>query len=293
MLEITGVSKLYDNGVWALKDLSLDISSGVTGLIGPNGAGKTTLMKILSTLAKATEGKILWQGHNIADFPLSVRKELGYLPQEFGVYPHLTAGEFLNYLAAAKGLSTHDSRYKIEEVLEQVNLSHVRDEQLSNFSGGMKQRVGIAQALLNDPKLLIVDEPTAGLDPEERARFRQLISDLSGNRVIILSTHIISDIETTASNLAFVNEGKLLLHAAPTNILGKMKGKVFEMTVSQDEFQKWRDECLVIASRIEKDQVVVRYSNETRIADDNISVSPTLEDAYLYMLHIYSGKAAQ
>jgi len=189
-LSIQGVSKSYRGNVWALRGFSLELGPGVLGLLGPNGAGKTTLMSILATITRATEGSVLWNGADVATDPDILREVLGYLPQDFGVYPSLNAVEFLEYLAAVKGLDAATSRRRIDELLCLVNLTEVRKRPLGGFSGGMKQRVGIAQALLNDPRLLIVDEPTAGLDPEERVRFRNLLSDLSGERIVILSTHI-------------------------------------------------------------------------------------------------------
>ena len=292
MLEINNISKKYQNGVWALKDFSLNITTGVTGLVGPNGAGKTTLMKVISTLLKPTSGSLSWRGHNVVKSPFQIRSDLGYLPQEFGVYPHLTAREFLDYLAATKGLSRTQAKYKIQELLEMVNLRDHQNDTLMTFSGGMKQRIGIAQALLNDPKLLIVDEPTAGLDPEERARFRNLISELSSDRVIILSTHIISDVEATAANLAFICNGKLLTYSPPSAILKRMVGKVREMNIPEKEFPKWKGKHLIITSRLENNQIVCRYIREEQAKDAGTEAVPTLEDAYLYMLQTYSEKNA-
>src|SRR5580658_5133677 len=192
----------------ALHDFSLELGTGVLGLLGPNGAGKTTLMTILATITRSSQGRVIWNGADVADNPDALRAVLGYLPQDFGVYPNLNAVEFLEYLAAVKGLDAAASRRRIDELLNLVNLTDVRKRPLGGFSGGMKQRIGIAQALLNDPKLLIVDEPTAGLDPEERVRFRNLLSDLSGDRVVILSTHIVSDVEATATDIALISQGK-------------------------------------------------------------------------------------
>ena len=192
---IESVSKKYKGDSYGLRDLSLQIETGVLGLLGPNGAGKSTLMRILSTITQPTAGKVSWNGIDITKDPNAVRSILGYLPQDFGVYPHLNAVEFLEYLASIRGLDHKIARKRIDELLHLVNLYEVRKKPLNSFSGGMKQRVGIAQALLNDPKLLIVDEPTVGLDPEERIRFRNLLSELSGDRIVILSTHIVSDVE--------------------------------------------------------------------------------------------------
>jgi ABC-2 type transport system ATP-binding protein len=218
-LEIEEVSKQYRRGVLALRSFSLELKPGVLGLLGPNGAGKTTLMSILATITKASKGRVLWDGVDIARSPDALRSVLGYLPQDFGVYPNLNAVEFLEYLAAVKGLDAATSKRRIEELLDLVNLTDARKRPLGGFSGGMKQRVGIAQALLNDPQLLIVDEPTAGLDPEERVRFRNLLSELSGERIVILSTHIVSDVEATATDIALIEKGSLVAHATPEALL--------------------------------------------------------------------------
>jgi ABC-type multidrug transport system ATPase subunit len=193
-LMIKDVGKQYRRDFWGLRDFTLDLSPGVLGLLGPNGAGKSTLMRILATITKPTTGQVTWCGTDIAHSPDGLREVLGYLPQDFGIYPNLNAVEFLDYLAAMKGLDARASRQRIDELLQVVNLVDAAKRPLGGYSGGMKQRVGIAQALLNDPQLLIVDEPTAGLDPEERVRFRNLLSDLAGNRIVILSTHIVSDV---------------------------------------------------------------------------------------------------
>jgi len=236
-LAISGVSKQYTRNIWGLVNLTLDVRPGVLGLLGPNGAGKSTLMRILATVTRPTAGHVTWNGADIVQSPDAVRVVLGYLPQDFGVYPHLNAVEFLEYLAAVKGLDSASARRRIEELLALVNLGDVRKRPLGGYSGGMKQRLGIAQALLNDPKLLIVDEPTAGLDPEERVRFRNLLSELSGDRVIILSTHIVSDVEAVATDIAIVANGRLVAHAAPEELLRSVEGKVWEWKLPSAERQ--------------------------------------------------------
>jgi ABC-2 type transport system ATP-binding protein len=225
-LNIQGVGKQYPTKNWGLREFSLEIGPGVLGLLGPNGAGKSTLMRILATITKATAGTVTWNGTDIAKSPNELRAVLGYLPQDFGVYPNLNAVEFLEYMAAIKGLDGKAAHKRIEELLQVVNIVEVRKRPLGGFSGGMKQRVGIAQALLNDPQLLIVDEPTAGLDPEERVRFRNLPSDLSGDRIVILSTHIVSDVEATANDIALIAKGHLLMHAASNSKFEPEFGKV-------------------------------------------------------------------
>ncbi|MFZ4569967.1 MAG: ABC transporter ATP-binding protein [Bacteroidales bacterium] len=212
-ISIQGVSKKYRGNKFGLKDFNLELKNGILGLIGPNGAGKSTLMRILATISRPTEGKITLDGIDIVKSPDTVRKILGYLPQDFGVYPNLTAMEFLEYIAAIKGFTGKSIKLRIEALLEELNLTVVRNRPIGTYSGGMKQRIGIAQVLLGDPKLLILDEPTVGLDPEERVRFRNLLTDLSGERIVILSSHIVSDIETMAGEIAIVFQGRLLEHS--------------------------------------------------------------------------------
>jgi len=214
-LSIEHLSKKYRRDFWGLRDFNLELGPGVIGLLGPNGAGKSTLMRMLATITKPTEGTIKWNDMDIAKSPDTIRTILGYLPQDFGVYPNLNAIEFLEYMAAIKGLDAKTARRRIDELLLVVNLKDAAKRPLGGYSGGMKQRVGIAQALLNDPQLLIVDEPTVGLDPEERVRFRNLLSDLSGERIVILSTHIVSDVEATATEIVIINKGCKLGHHAP------------------------------------------------------------------------------
>src|SRR5204863_2122791 len=214
-LSLERIGKLYGGKVWGLKDFTLEVGPGILGLLGPNGAGKSTLMRILATITKPTGGTVTWNGVDIVRSPNHLRAVLGYLPQDFGVYPNLNAVEFLEYLAAEKGLDRKMARERIQQLLQVVNLVDVQKRPLGSYSGGMRQRVGIAQALLNDPELLIVDEPTSGLDPEERVRFRNLLSDLSGERIVMLSTHIVSDVEATATEIALIHQGRLLTHAAP------------------------------------------------------------------------------
>jgi ABC-type multidrug transport system ATPase subunit len=258
-LSIENVGKCYRGNVWALRRFSLELKPGVLGLLGPNGAGKTTLMSILATITRATEGKVTWNDTDLATNPNTLRNVLGYLPQDFGVYPNLNTQEFLEYLAAVKGLDATAARRRIDQLLNLVNLADVRSRPLGGFSGGMKQRVGIAQALLNDPQLLIVDEPTAGLDPEERVRFRNLLSELSGERIVILSTHIVSDVEATATDIALISNGALVAHAAPEDLLRRVEGRVRVLTEEPPAGAQ--------------------------------PVPPTLEDAYLDSLSIYRAGA--
>lgn len=282
-LVIERVSKTYRRGVRALDRFDLTLRPGVVGLLGPNGAGKSTLMTILATITKATEGRVLWNGVDVAREPDAIRAVLGYLPQNFGVYPRLSAQEFLEYLAAVKGLDGSAATKRIAELLALVNLTEVRKRPLGGFSGGMKQRVGIAQALLNDPQVLIVDEPTAGLDPEERVRFRNLLSELSGERIVVLSTHIVSDIEATATDIAIIAQGRLVAHASPEELLAGVEGKVREWVVPSAEVNAIKQRYLISSTTRRSDGVHVRVLGEEVVAGAEI-VAPNLEDAYLFAL---------
>ena len=290
-LVIEDVSKQYRGGHRALSNFSLTIKPGVLGLLGPNGAGKTTLMGILATITKANEGRILWNGTEIAKNPNTLRSVLGYLPQDFGVYPNLNAVEFLEYLAAVKGLDKATATRRIPELLELVNLTDARKRALGGYSGGMKQRVGIAQALLNDPQLLIVDEPTAGLDPEERVRFRNLLSDLSGERIVVLSTHIVSDIEATATDIALIANGTLVAHATPEALLLQVEGKVWEWVVSSADLNEIRQRHQISSTNRRSDGVHVRFLGD-QPPQGAQPVTPNLEDAYLFCLSRHRGGAA-
>ncbi len=292
-LVIEGVSKRYRRDVWGLRDFNLTIGNGVFGLLGPNGAGKTTLMNILATITKPTQGKVSWQGVDIVQQPNPLREVLGYLPQNFGVYHNLNLVEFLEYLAAIKGLSGKEARQRIDVLLELVNLTEARDRLLGGFSGGMKQRVGIAQALLNDPKLLIVDEPTAGLDPEERVRFRNLIGDLSGERIIILSTHIVSDVEAAATHIALIYQGRLLKAAPPEELLKTVDGRVWRFVVPSSELTAARERYLISNMVRRPDGVNVRVVAEARPGPNAVPQEPTLEDAYLHFMSGVNQAATQ
>jgi ABC-type multidrug transport system ATPase subunit len=283
-LEIREVGKRYKGDVWGVADLSLDLEAGVLGLLGPNGAGKSTLMRILATVTKATQGHVKWNGVDIATSPNDLRKVLGYLPQDFGIYPNLNAVEFLSYLATARGLGGRSADKRIDQLLELVNLSDVRKRPLGTLSGGMKQRVGIAQALLNDPRLLIVDEPTAGLDPEERVRFRSLLAELSGDRIVILSSHIVSDIEAAATSIAVIKKGRLQFHGAPEEILQKVDGKVWEMVIPSSDLAGAKEKFVLSGTVRTSDGVRIRVVADEQPDAGARTLAPTLEDAYLYLL---------
>jgi ABC-type multidrug transport system ATPase subunit len=288
-LVIEAVSKEYRGGVRALDDVSMELGPGVLGLLGPNGAGKSTLMRILATLARPTRGRVTWNGRDLAASPDALRPVLGYLPQDFGVYPNLTPQEFLEYLAAARGLEPATARARIEALLQLVNLADARRRPLGGFSGGMRQRVGIAQALLNDPQLLIVDEPTGGLDPEERVRFRNLLSELSGERIVILSTHIVSDVEAVATRIALLAHGRLLADASPEALLRDAEGKVWEMLVPAAELPALRARHRIAGQMRRSDGVVVRVIAGEAPAPGARPATANLEDAYL--LHMDRARA--
>ena len=283
-LTITDLGKQYRTDLWGLRNFSLDIKPGILGLLGPNGAGKSTFMRMLATITKPTDGTILWNDVDIVRSPDTLRAVLGYLPQDFGVYPNLNAVEFLEYMAAIKGLDAATARKRIDELLLLVNLKDAAKRPLGGYSGGMKQRIGIAQALLNDPQLLIVDEPTVGLDPEERVRFRNLLSDLSGARIVILSTHIVSDVEATATRIALVNKGKLLCESAPEELLKELEGKVWEWCVSSDDLMVLKHKHIVSGTIRRSDGVQVRVVSASQPEPQAGRVSPNLEDAYLYFI---------
>src|SRR5512134_821766 len=262
-LTITNLGKQYRSDLWGLKNFSLDIKPGILGLLGPNGAGKSTFLRMLATITKPTDGTILWNDVDIVKSPDTLRLVLGYLPQDFGVYPNLNAVEFLEYMAAIKGLDSATARKRIDELLLLVNLKDAAKRPLGGYSGGMKQRVGIAQALLNDPQLLIVDEPTVGLDPEERARFRNLLSDLSGERIVILSTHIVSDVEATATEIVVVNKGCKLQHNVPERLLKMLDGKVWQWIVPSAELPALKQQYIVSGMVRHSEGVQVRVVSKS------------------------------
>lgn len=283
-LIVNSLGKQYKSDFWGLKDFSLDIRPGILGLLGPNSAGKSTFIRMLATITKPTTGTICMNDSDVVKSPDVLREVLGYLPQDFGVYPNLNAVEFLEYMAAIKGLDAVSSKRRIDELLQLTNLVEAAKRPLGGYSGGMKQRVGIAQALLNDPQLLIVDEPTVGLDPEERVRFRNLLSDLSGERIVILSTHIVSDVEATATQIALINKGRLLCDAAPEDLLREIKNKVWEWTVHSDDLPALKQKHIISGTIRRSDGVQVRVVSERQPYANAGTVSPNLEDAYLFFI---------
>src|SRR5262245_10045519 len=283
-LAIERASKRYGRDTWGLREFSLTLGPGVLGLLGPNGAGKSTLMRILATVTRPSDGRVLWEGEDVVARPNVLREVLGYLPQDFGVYPNLDPVEFLEYLAAARGLEPRNARRRIDQLLELVNLSDVRRRPLGGFSGGMRQRVGIAQALLNDPRLLIVDEPTGGLDPEERVRFRNLLDELAGERIVILSTHIVSDVEAVATRIALIARGRLIGDSAPEAMIRGVEGKVWGWVVPSERLTSVRERHRVSGTLRRSEGVHVRSVGDEPPSPEAQPLPPTLEDAYLHAL---------
>jgi ABC-2 type transport system ATP-binding protein len=264
---------------------SFEISDGIFALLGPNGAGKSTLMSILATLLEPTSGTARIDGHDVRTQKDEIRRILGYLPQDFGLYPSLTAYETLDYIALLYNITdAADRRKRIEASLERMNLTEVRNRPVGGFSGGMRQRVGLAQALLNSPKLLIVDEPTAGLDPEERIRVRSLLAELGGERVIILSTHLIEDVEAVADRVAVLHKGRIRFDGNIAGMADRARGKVWEIEVSASELSSLRDKHLETALRRDGDRIHIRIAAEKVDHPSAKPMEPTLEDAYLWLM---------
>ncbi len=282
-LVIEGLGKQYGER-WAIRDLSLRAGPGMLGLVGPNGAGKTTLLRILATLLDPTTGHATWNGLDTARQGQAVRETLGYLPQDFGLYPELTARQFLRYMAAMKGLPTALARRRVDELIELVHLGADADRRLGGYSGGMKQRVGIAQALLNDPELLIVDEPTAGLDPAERIRFRTLLGSLTSDRLIILSTHILGDVEAVATRLVLLKAGRILADLTPDALLTAASGHVWTLTTDPDTATALQATHTVSALVQAPTGITLRIVSRTPPHPEATPAAPTLEDAYLLQM---------
>ena len=280
-LSIENIGKQYGEDTWGIRDITLELDAGIHGLLGPNGAGKSTLMGILTTVVKPTTGTAYWNGTDIVESPEVVRSVLGYLPQEFGVYPDLTLEEFLEYVAALRGLDSETTSARIDEMIRLTNLVDVRDRKLKTFSGGMKQRVGIAQALLNDPDLLIVDEPTVGLDPEERVRLRSALANTATDRIVLLSTHIVPDVEATANKLAILENGRLVTHGSVEQFIQRVSETVYECLVPRSKVPELRDHYQVCSTVQRSDGVKVRLIAKTPPTETAERVPATLEDAYL------------
>lgn len=281
-LEIQSVSKRYNRNKYGLKDFSLNIEKGILGLLGPNGAGKSTLLKMISTVTKPTDGIISLNKNNIIKDPNYMRKQLGFLPQDFGVYPNLNAYEFLEYMAAMKGIGGSNLKPRITQLLEGLNLIEAAKRPIGSYSGGMKQRVGIAQSLLNDPKIVIFDEPTVGLDPEERVRFRNLISDLANDCIVILSSHIVSDIDTIADQVAIMKNGNLITHGDQDAIIKHVTNIVYEVSIKKEDLAAFKSQHIIVSTTRKKGNLIVRYISENPLANAK-KVQANLEDAYLFL----------
>ncbi|MBS4198235.1 ABC transporter ATP-binding protein [Bacillus sp. FJAT-49732] len=284
-IKIDGLQKSY-RSFQALKNIDLHIGTGLFGLLGPNGAGKSTLMKILSTILPFDKGSVTIYDHHLVKEGDKVRQLLGYLPQHFNVPTQFTGKEFLHYVASMKGVTNQQERNsQVEKLLEEVNLAAQANKKIKGYSGGMKRRLGIAQALIGNPKLIILDEPTAGLDPSERIRFRNLIEKLSKDHSIILSTHIISDIESSCENVAVINHGEVLFKGSTEALAEKAINVVWELTVPFSEYDQVEREYVIISSRKEKDQVVFRIISKEKPQGEVSPIQPTIEDGYMAVIN--------
>jgi len=290
-INIKNLTKIYKKGVKALDDINIKIEEGMFGLLGPNGAGKTTLMKILATLLEATSGDVKVGEYDITNNRKEIRGMLGYLPQEFGVYPKLKTWEFLDYIASLNGIKNKTKkRKKVEEMLDVMGLTEVRDRKAKKLSGGMVRRLGIAQALIGDPKVLIIDEPTTGPDPEERIKFRNLLADISLNKIIILSTHIVGDISSTCQNIALLDNGKIVFEGNPLELVKMAEGHVWKIVIDDRELDEVKKNYNIITT------VPVNGKLELKIVGREINkysgeiIQPTLEDAYVYFMETKVGK---
>ena len=280
-LKIKNISKTYSNGVEALKNISLEIGNGMFGLLGPNGAGKSTLMRTIASLQNADEGSIKIGEIDIFNDKHSLRKILGYLPQEFGVYPKVTAIELLDHMAIMKGItSSVDRKSEVEALLKKTNLWESRKQRLGTYSGGMKQRFGIAQALLGDPKLIIVDEPTAGLDPMERNRFHNLLSEIGENIIVILSTHIVDDVSDLCNDMAIILNGKLRLKGKPLELIKKINGMVWQGLVEKSDAEDVKNDERIISSRLYMGKVKIRLLSKEKPMEGFEITQPEIEDLY-------------
>lgn len=281
VLKITNLNKTYPNGVKALDDVSLEIGNGMFGLLGPNGAGKSSLMRTVATLQEADSGSVFLDDLDIINNPKALRKVLGYLPQEFGVYPRITASQLLDHMAILKGISNAKERKQlVKYLLDKVNLYRQREKSVKSFSGGMKQRVGIAQALIGDPQLIIVDEPTAGLDPGERNRFHNLLAEVGEEVVVILSTHIVDDVKELCTDMAIMNEGQIVYKGSPFNVLEDLKGMVWERVVERSELEAYQEQYHIISNKMVAGKPIIHVLGETNPGDGFIQVAPSLEDVF-------------
>lgn len=282
-LYIEHISKQFKD-ITAVDDVSLHITPGVWGLLGANGAGKTTLMRMIAGIMKPSAGKILYDGIPISQLKEKYRDVFGYLPQEFGFYPEFTVKDYLEYVSVLKGLNTKESKRKINELMERLTLSHVRNKKIAKLSGGMKRRVGIAQALLNEPEVLILDEPTSGLDPGERVRFRNLLSEFAHDRIVLISTHIVPDVEYIATQNAVMKDGRLLAKGTTEELVKMIDGKVWTALIPMDCLPEYEHKLQIVNLRNEENnQISIRYLAEEPYTDNSQPATPHLEDLYLWM----------
>ena len=280
-LTVTNLNKTYPNGVKALNNVSFEIENGLFGLLGPNGAGKSSLMRTLATLQEADSGSATLDDIDILNQPAELRKVLGYLPQEFGVYPKINAEQLLNHLALLKGITKKSERKElVHYLLNKVNLYEKRKKSVKGFSGGMKQRVGIAQALIGNPKLIIVDEPTAGLDPGERNRFYNLLADVGKNVIVILSTHIVDDVKELCTNMAIMDEGQIVYYGSPQNAIGQLEGRVYQKMVSREELAGYANTYSIISNKMVGGQPLIHVLSDRHPENGFESVKPDLEDVF-------------
>lgn len=286
-LTIRDLHKTYASGVQALNSVNMELGAEMFGLLGANGAGKTTLMKILATLLQPDTGTVEINGIDLLTDKIAARRLLGYLPQEFGFYPTFTAAQMLSYLAALKGVTHKKEREMlVDAMLEKVNLSSVKKQRVGEFSGGMRQRLGIAQALIGKPKLLIVDEPTAGLDPEERARFHNLLAELTTDVIVLLSTHIVSDVANLCNRMAIIRRGEIIVVCTPADAIKRMADCVWEATIERDSMPEWQSRCQIISSQFIDGKVRLRVLAERiRPGEIFIPATPTLEDFYFNLVN--------
>jgi ABC-type multidrug transport system ATPase subunit len=285
-LQINQLSKTYPNGVKALDNLTLEINQGMFGLLGPNGAGKSSLMRTLATLQEPDEGTIFFEDIEVLKNPMALRKVLGYLPQDFGVYPKISAVDLLDYLATLKGIASRQERKAlITQILEITNLYEVRTKHVEGYSGGMKQRFGIAQLLLNNPKLIIVDEPTAGLDPAERNRFLNVLREIASSNIIIFSTHIVDDIKDLCNDMAIMNGGKILKKIKPSEATKEIENKIWTSDIHREQLEAMVQELMVLSSRYNQDNSInLRVFAPTQPAPGFVTAVPNLEDVYFIAL---------
>jgi len=283
-LHINNLNLIYKNGFQAIKNISLEIENGMFGLLGPNGAGKSSLMKTIVGLQKPTSGTIIFNGIDVSEKPDYIKQNLGFLPQDFGVYPKVSAYNLLQHIAILKGITNSSERKnQILNLLEKVNLSDFKNKEVHTFSGGMRQRFGVAQALLGNPKVIIVDEPTAGLDPEERNRFNSLLSEISNDVIVILSTHLVEDVRNLCSEVAIINQGKLLRQGNPNKLIAELENKIWSKPIGKDELENYQSNYRIISQQLIERELYITAFSEQQLPDFS-SVHPSLEHVYFHTL---------